>query len=1242
MLLSFIHEFDCTLENVDRLVLSTDSNSDDKKRGYMYCYKNELIYTVNSNCSYNVLTSLKKYYPEDCPKIVNIAYHPDLNCLVIALTNGDIMSVDLCSVSGEYAGCILDICAAADDTECVGCINGGLTAMEWSPDAENVAFLSAENTVTVMSSSFEILHEVNLIEEEAGEQEMINVGWGRKETQFHGSEGKQAALKKSEPGNVTENVDDHKSYITWRGDSSLFAISYWCPKRECRQIKIFSRGGVLQYVAETIPGLEGPMSWRPTGNVIALSQQLPNKHVICFMEKNGLRHGDFTLPENIKVRELSWSTDSNILSMVCTDLKTQNSWDKECVLLWTCNNYHWYLKQWLHFPSPVISLCWDHNAANAAHILLVDGALHYYQWTWTVDHSLGVADNDLATVAVIDGYNVLMTSFKKASVPPPMAGTTVTLPRPVNQIMFSPYSGLSDSESSFDIECNPNSCAAVLSNGKVALVSPTGAFSMLNIDIQELNLWKSVSHWVWLAPKTFMCYSTVSTVHIVCTLHLEGDTVNLEETPCTLPVLTMNKVVGSANEVVIQLKDGTIFEMANSRNYGINNNVLPEPCAAVWATNEALYTLSSHNRMFVNGEEIANNVTSFVVHPPYLIMTLTTNTLRAVRTDRSFKAILSENDSTRRLERGSRIVIAMENSIVLQLPRGNLETIQPRALTILTAARHLDNGEYKQLAELLRRQRIDLNLCVDHNPITFLLSINRFVQRIHDPAWFSLFLAELNDQDVTRGIYASCYDQSKRPVQLEDKVSRVCKALREAMIQSDEGLAYYMNPVLSSYVKVGNIAQAIELASTDKDLSYLALLVDTDKLYEEALGAYNLEKALKIAGKSQKDPKEYVAYLNELREMEPAYMKFTIDKRLHKPESAVKHLALCEGEEKFDEILAYVKTNGVYVLAMNLYKNNEKQYSIIAAAYGDHLMTLKKYDEAGIMYARSGSLEKAVDAFLKAGDWQQCVIIAKKLNYGDDLYKKLLTVLKSRREYRCAAEVCRELLNDLEEAVASLVEGRLWSEALYLCQSQSCEHLIGSHIKPALLEFANYLMAELKSQKELLERHSNRLLQVRKEKEEKLNRVSNLDFDPVSDIQSDTGSVSSFNTSSTSGSRSSKNTRKMKRKMWSLKEGNPREEQALLSAISSLIQTVYGFTDEIHSTCLVLLRFDADDLGNSLQNAMEATLIFAEKVKNRVWPSHKTVEDSQAALDAQLDIPPVVPATSQWQLDIFSANQKLH
>lgn len=38
-------------------------------------------------------------------------------------------------------------------------------------------------------------HEVNLLSEEFGEKQFVTVGWGKKETQFHGSEGKQARIK---------------------------------------------------------------------------------------------------------------------------------------------------------------------------------------------------------------------------------------------------------------------------------------------------------------------------------------------------------------------------------------------------------------------------------------------------------------------------------------------------------------------------------------------------------------------------------------------------------------------------------------------------------------------------------------------------------------------------------------------------------------------------------------------------------------------------------------------------------------------------------------------------------------------------------------------------------------------------------------------------------------------------------------------------------------------------------------
>lgn len=69
------------------------------------------------------------------------------------------------------------------------------------------------------------------------------------------------------------------------------------------------------------------------------------------------------------------------------------------------------------------------------------------------------------------------------------------------------------------------------------------------------------------------------------------------------------------------------------------------------------------------------------------------------------------------------------------------------------------------------------------------------------------------------------------------------------MSQTPEDQEFFLQPILSTYVRSGRVGEAIALADTEQALNHLALLISTDKLYEEALATYNLEKALKIAGK---------------------------------------------------------------------------------------------------------------------------------------------------------------------------------------------------------------------------------------------------------------------------------------------------------------------------------------------------------------------------------------------------------
>lgn len=56
---------------------------------------------------------------------------------------------------------------------------------------------------------------------------------------------------------------------------------------------------------------------RPSGNLIASTQEKPNRHDVVFLEKNGLLHGEFTLP--FRKGQVKVSAVSGLLSLDCSE-----------------------------------------------------------------------------------------------------------------------------------------------------------------------------------------------------------------------------------------------------------------------------------------------------------------------------------------------------------------------------------------------------------------------------------------------------------------------------------------------------------------------------------------------------------------------------------------------------------------------------------------------------------------------------------------------------------------------------------------------------------------------------------------------------------------------------------------------------------------------------------------------------------------------------------------------------------
>lgn len=47
--------------------------------------------------------------------------------------------------------------------------------------------------------------------------------------------------------------------------------------------------------------MEAVLNWKTTKELISFSQRVNGEYFISFMEKNGLKHGEFTIPSTINV-----------------------------------------------------------------------------------------------------------------------------------------------------------------------------------------------------------------------------------------------------------------------------------------------------------------------------------------------------------------------------------------------------------------------------------------------------------------------------------------------------------------------------------------------------------------------------------------------------------------------------------------------------------------------------------------------------------------------------------------------------------------------------------------------------------------------------------------------------------------------------------------------------------------------------------------------------------------------------
>lgn len=520
-------------------------------------------------------------------------------------------------------------------------------------------------------------------------------------------------------------------------------------------------------------------------------------------------------------------------------------------------------------------------------------------------------------------------------------------------------------------------------------------------------------HWIWLTENQVVFCRNKFDSTVVVLAELGDGQMNI------LGEMTVEGVIGNmissdkSQKIIYQLQSGR-FESIEIVDSKLQNpatlfdvGAFCERIDCITMNNELkVIALKNQQNLYVDGDKVASDVTSFLLTEQFILFT-TLDQLKFIRLDG--KEVINE----RKIERGGQLITSVphDSRTVLQMPRGNLEAIQPRVLSLVIIGELLNAHAYNKAFDLLRKQRINLNLLVDHNPVDFLAHIPEFIADINNIHWLNLFLSDLLNEDVTTTMYASNYQHlkdrsSSRGMVFNEtnKIDVVCEKFCEVF--DKDTTTKHLLPIITAHVKQKNLEKALEMlwrvrqtelnepdgkvtvVSAQEALKYLLYLVNVNDLYDVALGMYDFELVLFVAQKSQKDPKEYLPFLNELKQLEENYRKYRIDNHLKRYQKALGHIVKC-GVEKLEECLDIIEKHNLYTQALRLFKPSDECYNEIVIQYADHLRSKGSFYEATLMYERGGDFKQALLSAKHTLDWRKCQRLAVKCAYSLEENEKL-------------------------------------------------------------------------------------------------------------------------------------------------------------------------------------------------------------------------------------------------------------
>ncbi|CAJ0962929.1 unnamed protein product, partial [Mesorhabditis belari] len=1076
-------------------------------------------------------------------------------------------------------GIVLTISVASkeliNDAALLGC---EVRAAGWSPDNENLVVVG-DDLVYYFDRMLTLVAESPLIGESRGKDELVTVGWGSRETQFQGSVGKDARNKR-EVNRKAYADDSGEIYVSWRGDAQYVAISYLDCLNEERRVAIFNRDGELMSRLQNDFSLEAGVAMRPFGNYIATTRRHENgSRSMCFFERNGeFRHEARLFGENGIRKRFQWDSEASVLAfeMKCDEMTYLE--------LWVVSNYDWAMKLRISFHEDIKAWHWSSTQARRLWILEETGLRR-------IDFSLDYDVVDGVVIAIATD-SLRVTDLARAPVPPPLCNYSLKLRSPI-QLLIHQEKGLAVVYDDFTIQYWKNtvdgfqSCALVTPKFDVTMpkTATAGTFCGDSIVLAFNEPGGSLISYI---DKDGTIERTSRVEHCVTGLRQSGD-----------------------NNLIAILATGELVNVNEKRT--VYKQSLPISRFEFYQ--DHLLVLAS-NRLFVDNREIAKDVFSFLVRQSMILYISLSSKLCILDANNAYRPFTEE----RAVEAGSLLVgCAREpgTSVVMQMPRGNLEMIHPRRFVVQLIKTQINARQYADALRFMKKHRIDMNLLVDNDPETFLKNISLIIRSVRDADLLNLFLASLNDAPSEWIEKKECIPR---------KVETICSAFVESFLNLPIETRLEMFTVLLSALlrtTPPQIHEALKFLrehslevptetrekTTRRWLHHIGFFVESKMLFSAALATYDLLLATQVAEATNADPKEFLPLLNRLRKIEPTeYRRYHIDLSREDWRSALSNIA--QLDEKFDEALELIRQRELYPDALIIYQKLPR-YKDICAWYASFLEAKVNWMDAALLYAKAHKFEDQLRCLEKTREPLEYYEVAQKVGRSNEEItinlRKMSAALKSSNNWEKLAIALSLISSPISEICDVYCQAGHWDKAI---DKAGDEEKASSHVHTSIVDKAERLLSTANAKSQELNRFVERLKTVRKTKE---TRIGNLkdgiedgrdleNIDAYSEASTMSGMSKRTGSSRASTTATARKRKAIEKKKRNLKEGGEWEDAAILLAAHEIYTTLDDVIRDTANILRPLVRLGEISLGASLQLAISRFETQCQQLYCVFWP----------------------------------------